>query len=224
MSDPTLVEQARFFATDVTKALQGSLPDAPEATARVKDDRVVVEVASVDLCAKGEKLATLSVLFRCQLDRSGKWLAIEESVFALHAKLDRIPLFRVEYRREPKGKNPAAHLHVHAHRGALSHLLSRVGHRRAHDMASLHFPLGGPRFRPCLEDMIEFLIVECKFDHKRDWRRIIREGRERWRRTQLRAAVRDVPEEAAQVLEDLGYTVVRPPDPSTQGARTLRSW
>lgn len=36
------------------------------------------------------------------------------------------------------------------------------------------------------------------------------EGRERWRRLQVRAAVRDAPHEAADVLAHLGYTVAPP--------------
>jgi hypothetical protein len=40
------------------------------------------------------------------------------------------------------------------------------------------------------------------------WRRAIHEGRERWRRTQNRAVVRDAPCEAVAALEAFGYTVI----------------
>ena len=34
--------------------------------------------------------------------------------------------------------------------------------------SDLHIPLGGPRYRPCLEDLLEFLIVEFGLDKKID--------------------------------------------------------
>jgi hypothetical protein len=45
-----------------------------------------------------------------------------------------------------------------------------------------------------------------------DWQAHVAEGRERWRSRQAAAVVRDVPQEAARVLPELGYTV-EPPDP-----------
>jgi hypothetical protein len=44
---------------------------------------------------------------------------------------------------------------------------------------------------------------EFGIDTARDWSRIVKEGRQRWRLIQLAAAVRDCPEEAARVLRDL---------------------
>jgi hypothetical protein len=79
-------------------------------------------------------------------------------------------------------------------------------------MASLHIPVSGSRFRPCLEDFIQFLLCECLFDAEAGWRANVDAGRERWRLRQCAAVARDAPEEAARVLRDLGY-VVTPPDP-----------
>jgi len=107
-------------------------------------------------------------------------------------------------------KVPGAHVQVHAHRGALSHLLSRTGHRAPHDMSSLHIPVGGARFRPGLEDVLQFLIEECQFDHKEDWKPHVEVGRAAWRRRQLASAIRDAPSEAVGVLRDLGYEVDEP--------------
>ena len=159
----------------------------------------------------------------CQLDSVGKYLAVDESTFNLLAILDRAPVLRIHYLRDP-GTRPTAHVHMHGHRGALSHLLSQAGHDSPHDMSSLHIPVGGSRFRPCLEDFIQFLICECRFDAQPDWRPHVEAGRERWRRRQAAAVVRDVPEEAARVLRDLGYTVEAPdPLPATQ-LKALRNW
>ncbi|MGN6524344.1 MAG: hypothetical protein ACTHMZ_14260 [Actinomycetes bacterium] len=92
-------------------------------------------------------------------------------------------------------------------------------------MEALHIPLGGARFRPCLEDFLEFLIHQVGFDAKQPWAEVLAAGRERWRRTQLAASVRDCPEEAARVLVGLGYGIQIPAtgEPAPQSDR-LRQW
>jgi hypothetical protein len=164
---------------------------------------------------------TLSIA--CQLDSAGQYLAVAESSFNLLAALDRTPVIRIHYYRDPRGK-PGAHIHVHGHRGALSHLLSQAGHDHPHDMASLHIPVGGSRFRPCLEDFIQFLICECKFDALPGWRGYVEAGRELWRCRQAGAVVRDVPEEAARVLRELGYTVEAPTPVPDASIKALHRW
>ncbi len=135
----------------------------------------------------------------------------------LLATLDRAPVLRVDYRRDMYAA-PAAHIQVHAHRGALSHLLSQAEHPFPHDMSALHIPIGGARFRPCLEDFIQFLIAECRFDSLPDWQHCVREGRRRWRRRQAAAVTRDMPEEAARVIRELGYKVESPEPPLQRGS------
>jgi hypothetical protein len=119
---------------------------------------------------------------------------------------------------------PHSHVQFHGHRGALSHLLSRAGHPTPHDVSSLHLPTGGSRFRPCLEDVVQFLIAECSFDHLADWQRHVDAGRERWRRRQVAAAVRAVPSEAVRVLEDMGYTVNRTEAHPADSYSALTRW
>ncbi|WP_454050332.1 hypothetical protein [Cellulomonas sp. Marseille-Q8402] len=77
-------------------------------------------------------------------------------------------------------------------------------------MSTLHFPLGGHRFRPAFEDVLEMLVREFGLDTRDGWEDAVRTGRERWRGTQLRAAVRDDPASAAAALGDLGYAVTAP--------------
>lgn len=62
---------------------------------------------------------------------------------------------------------------------------------------------------------MQALILEFGVDRVDGWRAAIEEGRESWRRTQLKAAVRDAPTDAASVLTDLGWKVV-PPDRETR--------
>jgi hypothetical protein len=91
-------------------------------------------------------------------------------------------------------------------------------------MSSLHIPVGGSRQRPCLEDLLQFLIVECGFDKRRYWRKPIAEGRERWRRRQVSALVRDIHTDAARVLVDLGYTVTPPAPIPEESKKALQAW
>jgi HK97 family phage major capsid protein len=49
---------------------------------------------------------------------------VEESHFDLRAVLDRAPVIRIHYRHDSIAQ-PTAHVHIHSHRGALSHLLSQ---------------------------------------------------------------------------------------------------
>jgi hypothetical protein len=70
--------------------------------------------------------------------------------------------------------------------------------------------MGSERFRPCIEDVIEFLILGCGFCGGAHWRKIITTGRAKWRRLQARAVVRDCPGEAAEALIALGYGVTPP--------------
>jgi hypothetical protein len=71
---------------------------------------------------------------------------------------------------------PHAHIQVHAHRGALSYLLSLAEHRTPHETASLHIPVGGSRLRPCIEDLLQFLIDECGFDALDGWKERVESG------------------------------------------------
>jgi len=77
-------------------------------------------------------------------------------------------------------------------------------------MSALHIPVGGARFRPCLEDVVQLLAEDFRFDMLPTWRAAVNPGREEWRRKQVRAAVRDWQEEAAETLRKLGYSVTAP--------------
>jgi hypothetical protein len=174
--------------------------------------------------AKDASLAELSANFKLCVDSHQTHIAVEHSSFVLKARLDRTPIIRWDYDRDARAK-PRSHVQITAHRGALSHLLSRLDHKTPHSIESLHIPTGGERFRPCLEDIVEFLIRDCGFQGKNGWEAELRQGRARWRRIQTRAVVRDSPAEAAAELTALGYTVA-PPCDGEQPERTdrLTTW
>jgi hypothetical protein len=74
-------------------------------------------------------------------------------------------------------------------------------------MSDLHFPVGGSRFRPSLEDVLDMLVRELGVDHQPEWHDALSAARERWRRVQVAAVVRDAPGEAISALAKLGYEV-----------------
>jgi len=88
------------------------------------------------------------------------------------------------------------HTHTEQARNA-----GRVSPKRL--LRDFHFPLGGRRFRPILEDVVEFLVVEKLTEMRDGWETVVKEHRDRWEERQLRAAVRRSPDIAlAQLRED----------------------
>jgi hypothetical protein len=78
----------------------------------------------------------------------------------------------------------------------------------------LHIPVGGRRFRPSLEDFIEFLAVHDLIDVHDGYRAVIARHRVDWLRLQLQAAVRNDPDAAIEQLHRMGYDVNRRAEPS----------
>jgi hypothetical protein len=148
----------------VQATLDGVLPGDRTIISRraERDDRYVVrpEAKNVPLLVGGDHLADLAPAVYLGLDRTGEFLKAVRSEFVVKSVLDRTPLVRLDYRTD-MNRAPVAHWQIHAERGAFSHLLSRahavdesrVG--KPHDLSSLHFPVGGERFRPCLEDALD---------------------------------------------------------------------
>jgi hypothetical protein len=115
----------------------------------------------------------------------------------------------------------------HAERSALTRVLARSNPDHNGEVSKVHLPVGGFRMRPGIEDVLQMLITDFRFDHLPDAQAAIDEGRIRWRRRQIAAMIRDDPPEAIRVLEEeLGYKVTVPdgvPARSTRFDR-LRSW
>ena len=172
----------------------------------------------------GQRLAWLRIDYLCRLDTSLEYLAIDRSKVWVVAEVDSTPLIRFEYQYEADWV-PHSHIHVHGERGALSHLLSQTGRKEPHNMAALHLPTAGARFRPTLDDVVQFLVTDCRFDALDTWRAAVLRSRANWRRIQTRSVCRTLPEDAATELELLGYTVVPPdgghPEPGRKILETL---
>ncbi|BCB81011.1 hypothetical protein GCM10022251_61220 [Phytohabitans flavus] len=223
---PPLTDTAAAFAAEINLRLHRIIKTSKDLTPLVRenpsDSRITVGVLDGDsfgtlpLSVDGRHLLDLLPKFNCCFDSSGRFLAVEESWMHVLPKGDRVPLFRYEYLRDATNSVPVAHLQVHAHRDEFAYALIAAEKGKARQrwrkgkpprLQEFHFPLGGHRFRPCLEDVLHALVVEFCVDPVDGWESAVKEGREQWRRLQLRAAVRDAPEEAAEVLRLLDYDV-----------------
>lgn len=162
----------------------------------------------------GRVVGMLQLDYALGTDRSDQHLAVHSSTFQLRDSRGKKPIVRVEYVRNAR-RVPCSHIHVHAESGLFTQLLAATGHASPAAVQSVHIPTGGDRFRPCVEDFVEFLISECLVAGRDGWRDEIAEGRERWRELQTAAAVRDRPEVAIAELRKLGVTV----DGSLSGSR-----
>lgn len=226
--------QALEFARDVSATTRSVLGEATEpfqargVSYDVKANVVVRQDSrrGLELTVDSVPVLRLKASLSCTWDHRQAYLAVEKSRFEVLALADSEPLFRVDYLRSPEGTVPSAHLQVHAHRDAVSHAMTICGQgsrrskrrgrsaeqaRRIPRLAQLHFPLGGHRFRPCIEDILEMLVDEFGVASEPGALQAIAAGRARWRRNQLGAAVRDSPETAVRILEELGYVVTPPP-------------
>jgi len=236
----SLEQKSAAFAAELQTTLNSVLPGERTIVATRASDsdhRFIVQPDGVQgsdrripLLVDGEHLASLAVSMYLDMDRTGRHLKTVKSDVIVHSKLDKKPLLRYEY-LATMTSSPIAHWHVHAERGALSHLLARAHEHHPkrvsapHDMSSLHLPVGGERYRPCIEDVLRFLVVDCGIDAHADWEQAVCEGRERWRLRQLASAIRDVPAEAARILTELEWTVTPPANAaSTDHRATLRQW
>ncbi|MCX2750218.1 hypothetical protein OOZ51_20770 [Arthrobacter sp. MI7-26] len=233
MTEPTLEQRSALFASEIQVTLDRSLPGS-RVVASYKapsGDKFVVRLQDekMPLTVAGKTVAFLGCSMDQELDRSGAYLKTCGSKITVWSKIDRTPLIRLEYDARMRGA-PISHWQIHAERGAMSHLLGRAHAvdpskvSRPHDFSSLHFPIGGERFRPCLEDMIQFLIDDCGVDSLSGWKDAVESGREKWRRIQLRSVVRDSPEDAASVLRNLGYAVEGPNEVVADRLEPLRKW
>lgn len=234
-ADP-LGNQAADFAERIERTVRGVLPGEARIVPLRVGDRVVVtavnsenEQTRVPLYVGGDHVADLSLSLFQSLDRTGQYLKTQRSDFVTHSVLDRQPLVRLDYRHDMSSA-PISHWQIHAERGSFSSLLTRAHTldpkrvQSPHMLSSLHFPVGGERFRPSLEDFLEFLVSECGVDRIEGWETVLAEGREIWRRFQLRTVVRELQVEAAEVLKLNGWTVTPPPGEVLERTNGLTQW
>ncbi|MEV0441838.1 hypothetical protein AB0I84_06005 [Streptomyces spectabilis] len=146
----------------------------------------------------------MDVSFQLRLDAEREHLMVHKSFFGLFGARDaKHGLFHYDYERDKADNYPDAHLQV----CGSSELFAALNDQRTdpdRPMSKLHFPVGGKRFRPCLEDIIEFLIVERLVDARDGYEKVLESGREGFRRNQLMAAMRRDPATVEAFVEHYG--------------------
>jgi hypothetical protein len=226
--DTALDGKATEFADTLTELTRGVLgPDSPAFLARNLGGRVRVapeasdgEVRRIPVRIDGEHCLSLYVQYLCHWDGwdgPERYLATEQA--DVHVFLEGVqePLLRYEYVRDCQNP-PGAHIQMHAHRDEMAYLLrlaerkdgrpaKALRRRRPPRISEMHLPVGGHRLRPALEDVLLFMEREWAIDVEPGWRPLLERHLRDWRRTQLRAAVRDAHEDAAETLRKLGYEV-----------------
>ncbi len=230
----SLQEQAADFATRLTSTVQyvaGAECPAFVAVAVPEADlfRVRQDPASgIELRDGNGPLLRLTAEYHCIWDGDQEFLAIEKSKVAVFVADDgHQPLFRYEFERSSYPRIPSAHIQFHGAHAELERVMHECGEStpRARNrkngkskasLSELHFPVGGPRFRPVLEDVLHMLIEELGIQPQagsvREAYRHLADAREQWRRMQVATCVRDAPSEAVEVLRKLGYRVDEPAD------------
>lgn len=130
----------------------------------------------------------MNLSYQVHLDHEARYLTVHKSYCGIFSDEElQTCLCHFDYERE-KDKYTSAHVQVHGHSPALEALNPPGKEKRP--LEKLHFPVGGRRFRPSLEDIIEFLVCEDLAEGRPGWQRVVDEGRDRFQRNQLRAAMR----------------------------------
>ncbi len=195
--------------------------------------------APIGLTIGNARLLDLIVSYQCVSSDHHDYMLVDKSRYGLRPHSGGEWLARMEYEHDPNAGIPCAHLHLHAHRDSWTFLMSRNGsgsqrrtvkHRasckKTPQLSDIHFPLGGPRLRPVLEDLLTLLIQDLGIDHQPDALKILSEARALWRQDQTRAIIASVPELSQDVLTQLGWQVVPAPGyvPGTAQAKWLRQY
>ncbi|MCT1449929.1 hypothetical protein [Corynebacterium sp. p3-SID1194] len=189
------------------------------------------------LSADEKDVFLVKALWTCSSDWTGQWLKVERSRFGVFlAERPGRPLFRYDFDADYSRRLPKAHIHFQADhpdmnptqpmkdtQESLSHLgegskraRKRVRHKKQTKVSDLHFPVGGTRFRPALEDILLMMIEEYgvepqamdPFEAVKELRRSLEE----WRISQAKAVIRDMPLLALALFESEGFQVVADPE------------
>lgn len=227
-----LEQEAEGFALQLMERLARVLPSGDlgftcEAI-RKPDGTTRMAVASAQ---PGGLVLTIDRIPRLQLEvdfnlihsPESEKLTVVRSTFLARSHDTPRPLFTFDYVRDAGSQVPAAHYNFHFEHGEITAELLAAGaqkrgkiHRRKLEqgkpplLRDVHFPVGGHRFRPCLEDVLEMLILEFGIDVRPTAGTAIREGRARWRAIQTRAATTDDPASALEALRELGFEITPP--------------
>lgn len=167
----------------------------------------------------------------CTSDRTGQWLKVVRSSFGVFfADRPNRPLFRYDFDDRYGSRLPKAHIHFQTDHPemnptqamrdteeSLTYLgvgSQRARRRRRHkklNVSDLHFPVGGTRFRPALENLLlmmleEYGVIPDALDPVEAVNELKRSLLD-WRIAQAKAVIRDMPLLAIDHLESEGFRV-----------------
>jgi hypothetical protein len=210
----TLEAQARAFASDISHLLNNTVTSGVRISAVLNRDtgdcwvgrnltRTNLAPAPVSL-SLGRKAprAYLFVAHILQLDPEGRHLMNTQATFGVYLDEDLEEMaVHYDYIRTPSNPYPEAHLQLSGDSPAFTRLGERAGLEST--LGRLHFPVGGRRYRPSLEDLVEFLVVEGFVEAHEGWEDVVRFHRDKFHELQLKAAVRRNPGAAREALEDV---------------------
>ena len=227
--DDFLLVEGQRFALDLMERLAAVVPTGDLGitceAAITNSGLALIAVSSaapggIVLSINQEPRLQLQIDYKLVISPNSGHATVRSSSFLVRPYNAGRPLFTVDYVRDAGRNIPAAHYNFHfPHDDITSQLLNAGNARRGKHhqrtvergssprLADLHFPVGGHRFRPCLEDVIEALRMEFGIDIRDTASAALRDGRRYWRRVQLRAAVSDDPEAAVAELVSKGYEV-----------------
>jgi hypothetical protein len=211
---PDVRRLAHDFAETIRDLLNGTVCDGITVQAYVyKPDHLLVghglskeslEVQPFRLrIGPGRPHGWMEISYRLRLDDESQYLTVASSYVGIYADdADRSLLCHVDYERDKPHGYPEAHIQVEGTSAALA-AWRLTNSAAAPPLRDLHFPVGGRRYRPALEDIIEFLIAEKLAAPRPGWESVLNTSRGDFRRLQLLAAIRrDLPT-ATQAVREL---------------------
>ncbi|MDE0320616.1 MAG: hypothetical protein OXI97_12130 [Acidimicrobiaceae bacterium] len=212
-----LERRAKQFAGAIAELLNGTVTDGirldcglythgshSQAIVTYRLDRVNRRGEPIPLkISRSPAKLSLRVFHALRMDDKNRHLANTKSTFGLC--VEHKSAFAYHYERDANNEYPAAHLHIDGKAKRLQKVLDAAD-RSKDKPTALHLPVGGHRYRPSLEDIIEFCVVERLVAARQGWRQRLSESRERFHEQQLQEAVRHNQGSAAEALTSLGWT------------------
>lgn len=135
--DARLENLVAQFEADLALSLEAFTGTAPHFDTKwldtAREDVILVglqmingRLGVVPLQCRGRDALGLTFSFKCTLNSTRQFLAVDQSTFSIHpyANPEAQPLFRVEYVRNQDPHYPSSHLHLHAHHDQFTHLMS----------------------------------------------------------------------------------------------------
>lgn len=215
-----------MFADELTNLFSGVLESPPvfevfENNLIANPRRIFIYKAGaggIPITIDTKPVFQLILSYACSWNPITEQMTIVNSEFSVLLEGVKEPLWRYDFNRS-MNTAPVAHLNVHAHRDeiAWARALSKRNSHEGVKVSKLHFPFGGVRFRPTIEDVLQMLIEEFQIDCKPGSKGIIEASRGRYFERQLEAAVKESPTVAIKALSRMGFEITRMHSPRATG-------